>query len=618
MAVCLLAIASGTGFRAAGGEIVRTIPPTLPSHPGNIFLAGESVVVAAPPGEVETWRAVDYDGKLAAHGLLKDGKAEVGPLPVGWYKIVRGVGHITNRTFACVIEPLRAPTPLTSPVCIDVAMAWSYPKEKMGDVANLCQLAGINRVRDRLLWEVMEPKRGQFVEAPNQYDFSAQIQQGAGLQILQVGHVSASWANPNTKRFPPDLRDIYNFYREMARRWQGKVGAFEPWNEADIIEFGGHTGSEMASLQKAAYLGLKAGNSNVTACLNVFAIRRAATLSNFGANQAWPYFDTYNLHHYEPLSNYPSLYADHRAVSGGKPMWVSECSVHIKWRGDENLKELGDDDLRLQSERLTKTYVLAIHEGVQAVFYFMLPHYTERWLQYGLLRPDLTPRPGYVALAAVGRLLADAQPLGRINAKNDSIEGHLFRAKPDGQPADVLVIWADSDAAYELAAPPKACFDHLGRSLNITNNILHLGHAPIYAVLAEGARPSLIPPPKRAKLLTGKPGEVVLQAFLPEEDAVLQKSAYKIQPGATKTVPIFLYNFGPKAARGRMKTVVPKGWKVEFSTKTEILPGDRKEVGLMLTSPAGKEFSEAEVGIRGDFGKAGEPVLALRFIPPTN
>src|SRR5262249_3930337 len=157
---------------------------------------------------------------------------------------------------------------------------------------------------------------------------------------------------------------------------------------------GGHNGNEMASLQKAAYLGLKAGNPDVIACQNVFAIRRAATLSNFNDNEAWACFDTFNVHHYEPLENYPSLYADYRAVSAGKPMWVTECSVHVHWKGDPALQELVDEDLRLQSERLVKTYALALHERAVAVYYFVLPHYVERQLQYGLLRPDLTPRPG--------------------------------------------------------------------------------------------------------------------------------------------------------------------------------------------------------------------------------
>jgi hypothetical protein len=123
---------------AQAGELTRAIPQPQPSHPGNIFLAEEKVVVDAPPGEVDTWRAVNYENKVAAKGRFKNGKAEVGRLPVGWYKIVRGKGYITNRVFVGVIEPLRAPTPVTSPISIDVAMAWFFPKQEMEDVASLC------------------------------------------------------------------------------------------------------------------------------------------------------------------------------------------------------------------------------------------------------------------------------------------------------------------------------------------------------------------------------------------------------------------------------------------------------------------------------------------------
>ena len=185
-------------------------------------------------------------------------------------------------------------------------MAWFYPKDKMATVANLCALAGMNRVRDRLSWPELEPKKGEFL-GTNRYDWSVQAQSAAGLKVLEVDHLSPPWANPNTKRFPLDLRDVYNFYRALAQRWPGEVEAFEPWNEADIPDFGGHTGSEMASLQKAAYLGLKAGNPSAIGCLNVFAIHRAATLRDLHENAAWPYFATFNLHHYEALINIPGF-----------------------------------------------------------------------------------------------------------------------------------------------------------------------------------------------------------------------------------------------------------------------------------------------------------------------
>jgi len=610
----LLGWLMGPGRLPGAENGTRTIPRPLPSHPGNIFLTGEQVSVAVPSGNIETWHAMDYEGQTVTEGRVEKGRAELGKLPVGYYELAWSQGAASNRVSLGVLEPLRAPTPHTSPIGIDVAMAWFFPKESMAAPANLCALAGMNRVRDRLLWSELEPKRGEFAPA-TRYDDSAQVQVASGLQVLQVGHVSAPWANPNPKHFPPDLRDIHAFYREMARRWQGQVEAFEPWNEADIKEFGGHTGSEMATLQKAAYLGLKAGNPNVVACLNVFAIHRQATLSDFGANEAWPYFDTFNLHHYEPLQDYPRLYADFRAVSGGKPLWVTECSVRVNWQGDERLRELSEEDLRLQGERVTKTYTLALHQGAEAVFYFMLPHYSEGKLQFGLLHPDLTPRPGYLALAAVGRLLADARPLGRLALTNDVGQAYFFSARPGGKPADVAVVWSQPEASFELPAAPLACFDHLGRPRPVAGKVLKAGPAPLYAILPRGAHPALVPPPKPAKLLPGEPGPLVLQALLPEASIVLDRSAYKIPGERTNTIPVFLYNFGPKQAQGRLRLTVPDGWRGELPREMEVAPGERKELTLHLDRSSTNAWSDAAIRITGDFGAEGRPVLAFRLVP---
>jgi hypothetical protein len=545
---------------------------------------------------------------------VEKGHAELGKMPVGYYEVAWGEGAVSNRVSVGVLEPLRAPTPLTSPIGIDVAMAWFFPKEKMAAPANLCALAGMNRVRDRLHWPELEPKKGEFV-ADSRYDASAKAQVAAGLKVLQVGHASPPWANTNSMHFPRDLRDIYAFCREMAHRWQGQVEAFEPWNEADIKEFGGHTGSEMATLQKAAYLGLKAGNSNVIACLNVFAIHRQSTLSDFGANDAWPYFDTFNLHHYEQLQGYPKLYADFRAVSGGKPLWVTECSVRVKWQGDERLRELSEEDMRRQGERLTKTYALALHQGAEAIFYFMLPHYSEGVLQYGLLHSDLTPRPGYMALAAVGRLLADSRPLGRVALADKVGQAYFFSARPDGKPAVVVVVWAELEASFELPTAPLACFDHLGRTCPVAGKVLKVGPAPVYAVLAKGAHPTLLPPPKPAKLLPGEPGPLVLQALLPQERIVLDRSAYKLPSTGTNAIPVFLYNFGAQKAQGELSLNVPEGWKGELPQTVEVAPGERKELALRLDYAGTNSWSEVSVRITGDFGAQGRPVLAVRFVP---
>ncbi len=607
--------AAALGFQLVQGlpANARTIPAPAPAHPGNIFLAGQRVEVPCPFGENTNWRAVDYDGKTVATGQVEHGRADLGQLPVGYYELSDTAEPGTNRVFSGVLRRVKAPTPLTSPICIDVAMAWFYPPDKMRTVANLCAFAGINRVRDRLNWAEMEPERGHF-SGPNRYDASARAQSEAGLQVLQVMHRSPAWANPDTRRFPLDLRDIYNFDKAMAQRWRNQVVAFEPWNEADIEVFGGHTGSEMASLQKAAYLGLKAGNPNIIACWNVFAIHRASTLRDMRQNQAWPYFDTFDLHHYEPFANYPKLYADFRAASAGRPLWVTECSVPVKWHGDPHLEEPTPEDLRIQSQRVPKTYALAIHEGAKAVFYFLLPHYVEGQTQFGILHRDLTPRPAYVALAAAGRLLAGARPLGRLRTASASIHGYLFRAKPDGTPADVLVIWSDHDTDLELPETPIACSDHLGRNIETDGRWLRLTPAPKYVLFSPGAHFDLASPPATPPFLPGKPSPIVLQALLPERTIVLNKSAYKLPALQPAAIPVYAYNFGKQTVHGRVEVKAPSDCRVQFPEEVTLQPGDRKELAFHLTCDS-TNTSVITLRVVGHFGAAGKAVLSLRLIP---
>ncbi len=616
MTAGVLGLIAGLELRAAVQSPVldRVIPRPLPDHPGNIFLAGEEVSVPTPGLTNGIWRVLDYEGNTAGTGEVQNARVQLGKLPVGYYELFCGPSAATNRITLGVLAPLKAPTPLTSPIGIDVANAWFFPKEKMAAPVNLCTLAGMNRVRDRLLWPELEPKRGEW--APHtRYEDSIEAQMAAGLKILEVNHASASWANTNAGRFPLDLRDVYDFNKELARRWSGKVEAIEPWNEADIIEFGGHNGSEMASLQKAAYYGIRAGSSNVTACMNVFAIRRAATLKDFSENEAWPYFDTFNVHHYEPLRNYPSLYADYRAVSGGRPMWVTECSVHVYWDGDEKLKELNAENLRLQCEQVTKTYVLSLYQGVQAIFYFVLPQYSERTIQYGLLHEDLTPRPGYLALAAVGRLLADAKPLGRVPLKEGDGQIYYFSAKPDGKAADVAMIWSQKEMNLPLPGRALAVYDHMGRVRAIgEGNTLTINLLPVFVVFAPGDHPALIPPPKPAKYLPGEPSPIVLQALLPEA-VDFKRSGYKVAAGKPMEIPIYLYNFGSAKSQGRLSVTSTGPFKAAIGEQAEIAPGERKPLTLTLTPTGTNSWTDANVRINGDFGAQGRPLLSLHLVP---
>ena len=592
----------------------RGLPRPMPGNPGNVFLLGDEVRVPLPESATE-WTIRDYDGNALKTVSAGQRTADLGKLPVGFYRAVRDGGDWVS--FA-VLQPLKAPTPATSPIASDVAMAWFYRDGPMAEAASLCALAGLNWVRDRLAWGHVETSRGEWA-AQTQYDQSAQAQSSAGLNVLQVNHSTPEWAGPSGQRFPPDLRDAYRFYREMARRWKGRVHAFEPWNEADIGVFGGHTGSEMASMQKASYLGIKAGNPGAIGCLNVFARHIRAQLDDLHDNQAWAYFDTYNLHHYEPLAYYPKLYADHRSVSAGRPLWVTECAMPVRWSGDPALHELSDADLREQSERVAKVFCGSLHERSAMTFHFILGHYVEGPTQFGLIRRDLTPRPAYVALAAVGRLLADARPLGRLTGA-EGVRGYVFRAKPDGKSANVLIAWADKgDAVLPLPGAPHAAYDHLGRQMEPVAEV-RLRTAPIFLLLPNPMVKALTlePPPKSPRRLPGSPSPIVLQVVMPQDTTVEHLSAHKITADAEVKVPVFIYNFGSQVAHGKLKVEGPAGWKLSMPGSVSIEPEGRAELTLSMDTAGRAEHLTDTIRVRGDFGGMGRPVLSFRVAPQGN
>jgi hypothetical protein len=592
----------------------RDAPPKpLDGHPGNIFLVGEDVTVALT-NAAEPWRLVDYDNKPVGSGGA-GASAALGKLPAGYYELHQQTGP---RVTLAVIPPLVEPTPESSPIGVDVAMSWFFHESEPPQraVANLAALAGMNWVRDRLTWGEIETARGTFADK-TRYDVAIDVQSEAGLKVLQVNHSSPQWANPDPKRFPLDLRDAYNFHRAIAKRWAGNVQAFEPWNEPDIGVFGGHTGAEIAAMQKASYLGLKAGNPDVIASMAVLALPHQPILDDVRANGTWPYFDTFNLHHYVPTEQYASVYAAFRASSAGRPMWTSEFSMPVPW-AEEKTKEPADEMLREQARRVPQTFAAALHEGAAPALYFILPDYTEGQTQFGAVHADLTPRPAYAALAAVGRLLADAKPEGRVKHYNAAILAYMFDAKPDGKPSEVLVAWATAPATLELPVAAERAFDHLGRDLPKPEKSIALTPAPVYVILGPKTIESmqLDPPPAPAERTAGEPSPVVLQAVWPHASAVAKESAYLASPEKPQPVLLMVYNFSPQPVKGTLAATAPNGWDVTLAAEPlEIPPGERRELAMTIKPAADAKAAVETLVVKGDFGPAGQPVLSFRVLP---
>ena len=183
----------------------------------------------------------------------------------------------------------------------------------------------------------------------------------------------------------------------------------------------------------------------------------------------------------------------------------------VNW-ADEKTHEPSDEDLRIQGYRVSKVFATALHEGVEKAFYFILGHYVERSLQYGLVHTDLTPRPAYVAFAAVGRFLNDAKPIGRVDLGDEKLKAYVFRTQVDGAERETLVAWSETKQTKVSVQPAATVYDYLGREMPRRKRV-RLTRAPVFMVLPPGGSKELTvePPPAKAAWQDGKACPVVLQ-----------------------------------------------------------------------------------------------------------
>jgi hypothetical protein len=629
------------------------LPKPLPEHPGQVFLEGESASIPLPPALTTAcmhWRLLDDRQQVLRSGALPgDAKDRSAPLRlndlgIGWYRLEFGSTNQPDLSWTtlAVLRPLQARTPEDSPVAVDSAAAWFAQNDakKQQELANLAALAGVSWVRDRIRWREIQPQVGALQPPPTTYDSSADAQRAAGLHVLQVFHDTPSWAQTGAEtggRFPTDLRRVYELGRALAVRFKGRVAAWEPWNEANVATFGAHTVDQMCSWQKAAWLGFKAGDPEVIVGWNATAaVPTPAHTEGVLANETWPYFDTYNIHTYDWSHSYADLWKPAREAAAGRPLWITEAD-----RGTPHLKNPPWYDQsprleRLKAEWMAQAYASSLFAGARRHFHFILGNYQEpNGVQFGLLRLDLTPRPAYVALAAVGRCLAGAQALGRWQPAPD-VHVYAFRARPDGKERDVLVAWAEKEVDWEgrgtttsdwkLPAYLNAqeVVDFLGRPLG-TRFPAPLTSAPVFVFLPAGqaATLPLEAPPKSSAPRSGSASPVVLQLRLPRSAEVKVEDlpwsegyAYQARPGQALDFKLDVYNFATNPAAGRLEVIrQPPGWSTPLVTpEFKLASMERAELAGSLRLPDQVEARDGWIVLRADCGEHGRPVLAFRVV----
>jgi hypothetical protein len=290
---------------------------------------------------------------------------------------------------------------------------------------------GVHWVREFLIWQDLEPQRGVWAVnwiAKYEQLFEA-LPAGSKVILDVVGAPRWETGSSNPHAPPANPSDYAAFLGALARRWAGRVSAYEIWNEEDSSVWwaGAPDPAAYARLLQATYPVLKAADPSATIVLGGLTGNDYPFLAGVYRAGGKGYFDAVGVHTdtacnvlspYDFLRGqngrmipdsflaYREVHATMLANGDYKPIWMTETS----WRTTRAVcpegafaghKPEGVTPAR-QAIYLRQAYhCLAQDPYVQVALWF--PLQDEGPLLSGLIRAHGAHKPSFAAMLSYTR-----------------------------------------------------------------------------------------------------------------------------------------------------------------------------------------------------------------------
>ena len=441
-----LAAAAALSQTAAAGVLFDA-----PGH-----AAAEGDAVAASGGEPgAAWALFDWRNRdTGIEGVFDaDGRAELPPLPAGYYRMVAGDAALATLAVVPAAE-VRGSSFYGADCGISELWREFDCPWNGGDaartVADLAALAGFTHVRERMQWSGMQRSPDSPPDVSRHAANAALFRdRGIGVSDIMIG--TPKWAAP-LRRLPGDFAALFRSCRDFALAFGDTVEDWEFWNEPDI-HFAPEPVWDFAAAQKAAFLGFKAARPDMpVAMAGLCQPPDGMYLKTLLANGVAPYFDVFNYHTYAPISQYPAFFGGIRAAlasagAEGKPVWITESGTNLEGPAAlpsvrRGFKAHSPSQELVLAEFAPKSQIAMQMEGAARDYFFILGAYSERdgEKDWGLLRRDGTVKPVYAALATIAHELGAAGIAGALDV-GPGAKAFLFD-QPDG--SQTVAFWSES------------------------------------------------------------------------------------------------------------------------------------------------------------------------------
>jgi hypothetical protein len=293
---------------------------------------------------------------------------------------------------------------------------------------------GVGWVRGFVPWNAFEPARGRLSQPVLATLESGLAALPSGTKVILDVVDTPQWesGSANPVMPPRNPADYAAFIGAMAKRFAGRVAAWEIWNEEDASLWwaSGPDAGAYAALLRAVYPAVKAEDPNATVVLGGLTGNDYEYLSQLYADGAKGSFDAVGLHtdticgivspyeflrngRYDPRINrwaflgYRTVREIMLANGDSAPIWMTELGWNTSsricnsgaWAG----QKAGGVSPQQQATFLLQAYhCLAQDPYVQVGIWYGLAE-TEPFGgprgSYGLLDSNLVPKPAYGALA---------------------------------------------------------------------------------------------------------------------------------------------------------------------------------------------------------------------------
>ncbi len=316
-------------------------------------------------------------------------------------------------------------------------LTWAIPHSDMRRTTASLQDAGSRWVRLDVQWRQAQPSRGSYDQWwIDEYERAIDMARRAGQRVVLMAYNAPAWASGSpSSNVPRKPRDFARFMAHLARRYRGKVSAYEVWNEPNLERFWSTGPSPRAytRLLKPTYRAIKSVDPRAEVVFGGLSLNdyefvrgayRAGAKGHFNVMATHPYTYCGTTGPRKVRRSHgritPDSFLAYRKVRrvmvahhDAEPIWFTEFGWNTsteKCKPGAGIWQ-GGVSQRKQARYLRQSFRLVRHTRYVkvALWYNFRNNYWQQdantpEARYGLVRSNYSPKPAYRAFRRYAKL----------------------------------------------------------------------------------------------------------------------------------------------------------------------------------------------------------------------